>query len=334
MTSISNLNRGSQEGLEPQAGSGANLEIVVLLPCYNEAETIGVVVRAFRQVLPLASIHVFDNNSSDGTAQCAREAGALVHTVRHQGKGNVVRRMFADIEADVYLLADGDGTYDANSAPLLIDALLNNGLDMVVGCRVSDLRESYRLGHRTGNRLLTQCVGVIFGQTFTDMLSGYRVFSRRFVKSYPAHAQGFEVETELTIHALNLRMPVAEIPTPYGTRPEGSSSKLNTWADGWKILLMIARMFKTEKPLLFFSLAFVSCAVLSVLLAIPVLTDYLATGLVPRFPTAILSVAIMLFGTIMLACGIILDTVTRGRMETKRFAYLSHARLTVASQDE
>ncbi len=299
--------------------------IAVLVPCYNEAATIGDVVRDFRRALPGAVVHVFDNSSSDGTAGIARDAGALVRAVSDQGKGNVIRRMFADVDADIYVMVDGDGTYDAGAAPQLVAALLAGGLDMVVGARVSDERAAYRPGHRFGNRLLTQCVATLFGRTFTDMLSGYRVFSRRFVKSFPAHSAGFETETELTVHALELRMPVAEVATLYGARPEGSESKLNTWADGLRILFMIARLFKAERPLLFFSLGFAGCALLSVLLAIPVLDDYLRTGLVPRLPTALLCAALMLFGAILLTCGIVLDTVTRGRAEMKRFAYLLHA---------
>jgi glycosyltransferase involved in cell wall biosynthesis len=299
--------------------------IAVLVPCYNEATTIGSVVRDFQQALPSATIYVFDNNSSDGTANIAREAGAVVRAVSDQGKGNVIRRMFADVDADVYVMVDGDGTYDAKAATQLVQTLLSGALDMVVGTRVSDEREAYRPGHRFGNRLLTHCVATLFGKTFTDMLSGYRAFSRRFVKSFPAHAAGFEIETELTVHALELRMPVAEVATTYGARPEGSESKLNTWSDGFRILFMIARLFKTERPLLFFSLGFFVCALLSVVLAVPVIDEYLRTGLVPRFPTAILCAALMLFGAILLTCGIVLDTVTRGRAEAKRFAYLQHS---------
>lgn len=307
----------------PPTSAISRFRTAVLVPCYNEAATIASVVHAFRQALPQATVYVFDNNSSDGTAQCAKQAGAVVRTVSDQGKGNVVRRMFADIEADAYLLVDGDGTYDATAAPLLLETLVTQGLDMVVGTRVTDTPEAYRAGHRLGNWLLTQSVAALFGRTFTDMLSGYRVFSRRFVKSFPAHAAGFETETELTVHALDLRMPVAELPTAYGARPEGSESKLNTWADGWRILRMIIRLLKAEKPLQFFSVLCVACLLLAVFLALPVLAEYLRTGLVPRFPTAILCMVIVLFGAILLACGIVLDTVTRGRTEMKRFAYLA-----------
>lgn len=303
----------------------ADLRVAVVVPCYDEAATIAAVVRDFRAALPSAAIYVFDNNSTDGTADLAREAGAVVRSVAYQGKGNVIRRMFADVEADVYVMVDGDGTYDAKAAPQLVETLLAGSLDMVVGVRVSDEREAYRLGHRFGNRLLTQCVATLFGHSFTDMLSGYRVFSRRFVKSFPAHASGFETETELTVHALELRMPVAEVATAYGARPEGSQSKLNTWADGLRILLTITRLFKAERPLPFFSLGFFCCVLLALVLAIPVFDTYLHTGLVPRLPTALLCAALILLGTILLACGIVLDTVTRGRLEAKRFAYLSFA---------
>ncbi|MCP3728240.1 glycosyltransferase [Paraburkholderia sp. CNPSo 3272] len=281
-------------------------------------------MRDFQQALPTATIYIFDNNSSDRTAAVAREAGAVVRAAADQGKGNVIRRMFADVDADVYVMVDGDGTYDAKAAPQLVQTLVDDALDMVVGTRVSDEREAYRPGHRFGNRVLTHCVATLFGRTFTDMLSGYRAFSRRFVKSFPAHAAGFEIETELTVHALELRMPVAEVATAYGARPEGSQSKLNTWSDGMRILLMIARLFKAERPLLFFSLGFFICALLSVVLAVPVIDEYLHTGLVPRLPTALLCAALMLFGAIVLTCGIVLDTVTRGRAEAKRFAYLLH----------
>jgi glycosyltransferase involved in cell wall biosynthesis len=315
---------GLQDFLPHSAKPSSALRIAVLVPCYNEAATIASVVRDFQQALPSATVYVFDNNSSDGTSGIAREAGAVVRAVADQGKGSVIRRMFADVDADVYVMVDGDGTYDAKAAPQLVEALVTDALDMVVGTRVSDEREAYRPGHRFGNRLLTQCVATLFGKTFTDMLSGYRAFSRRFVKSFPAHAAGFEIETELTVHALELRMPVAEIATTYGARPEGSESKLNTYSDGMRILFMIARLFKAERPLLFFSLGFFFCALLSVVLAVPVIDEYLHTGLVPRLPTALLCAALMLFGAILLTCGIVLDTVTRGRAEAKRFAYLLH----------
>ena len=297
--------------------------IAILVPCYNEALTIGAIVRDFRACLPGAQIHVFDNNSSDDTVAIARAAGALVRSVPHQGKGNVIRRMFADIEADIYIMVDGDDTYDAAAAPQMAQRLLDEGLDMVVGTRITDEQEAYRFGHRFGNRLLTGCVARLFGRTFTDMLSGYRAFSRRYVKSFAAHSTGFETETELTVHALELRMPVAEVSTVYKSRPEGSSSKLSTYRDGARILLMILRLFKTEKPLLFFSIGAIACMLLAVGLSIPLFETYFATGLVPRQPTAILCTALMLFGVVLLSCGLVLDTVTKGRVEQKRFAYLA-----------
>lgn len=303
----------------------ARQRIAVLVPCYNEALTVGAIVRDFSACLPHAVVYVFDNNSSDATAATARAAGAVVRTVPLQGKGNVVRRMFADIEADLYIMVDGDDTYDASVAPQLAQRLLDDGLDMVVGTRVAGAQQAYRFGHRTGNRLLSGCVALLFGRSFTDMLSGYRVFSRRYVKSFAAHSTGFETETELTVHALELRMPVAEVATAYKARPDGSVSKLDTWRDGWRILLTIVRLFKTEKPLLFFSIGAAACTLLALALALPLVQTYLATGLVPRQPTAILCSALVLFGVILLSCGIILDAVTKGRVEQKRFVYLAVA---------
>lgn len=297
--------------------------IAVLIPCYNEAATVAAVVQGFKRRLPEADIFVFDNRSTDDTARLAAAAGAKVRAVSLPGKGNVVRRMFADVEADVYVMADGDGTYDAEAVVVLVDKLLAEGLDMVVGSRVSTEAETYRAGHRFGNVLLTRAVGFLFGNTFTDMLSGYRVFSRRYVKSFPADASGFEIETELAVHALESRMPVAEIATRYGARPAGSVSKLNTWSDGLRVLMTIGGLYKSEKPLAFFSLGFLLCTSTAVILAAPLFRVYLETGLVPRFPTAILCTGLVLLGVILLACGLILDTVTRGRKEAKRLAYLA-----------
>lgn len=300
--------------------------VAVIVPCHNEAAAVAKVVGDFRAHLPQAQVHVLDNNSSDDTVVRARAAGAQVHAVTLQGKGNVVRRAFADIEADVYVLVDGDDTYEAAAAPVLVRRLLEDGLDMVVGARREQVQAAYRPGHRLGNVLLTRCAGMLFGRAFDDMLSGYRVFSRRYAKSFAAHAQGFETETELAVHALQLRMPVAEVETAYGVRPDGSASKLNTWRDGWRILVTIVKLFKAERPLLFFSIGFVACLLLSIVLAVPLLQTYLATGLVPRFPTAILCVALGLLGFLLLACGLILDTVTRGRIEAKHLAYLAQPR--------
>ncbi|AVR98564.1 glycosyltransferase family 2 protein [Pseudoduganella armeniaca] len=297
--------------------------VAVLVPCFNEATTIAAIVRDFRAALPDAHIYVFDNNSTDDTVRIARNAGATVRHVPTQGKGSVVRRMFADVEADAYIMVDGDDTYDASAAPAMVATLWAEGLDMVVGSRVTEERAAYRFGHRFGNRLLTGCVSTLFGRTFKDILSGYRVFSRRYVKSFAAHSTGFEIETELTIHALELRMPVAEVETVYKSRPQGSFSKLSTYRDGLRILFTILRLFKSEKPLGFYSLGFLVCVLLSVGLAVPLVLTWLQSGLVPRLPTAVLCTALMLFGIVLLTCGIILDAVTKGRIEQKHFAYLS-----------
>ncbi len=301
----------------------AGQRIAILVPCFNEALTIGAIVRDFNACLPQAEVHVFDNNSTDDTVRVASEAGATVRRVPLQGKGNVIRRMFADVEADIYIMVDGDDTYDASVAPQLAQRLVEDGLDMLVGSRVSSEQAAYRFGHRFGNRMLTGCVAMLFGRSFSDMLSGYRVFSRRYVKSFAAHSSGFETETELTVHALELRMPVAEVATVYKSRPEGSVSKLDTYRDGMRIMMMILRLFKTERPLLFFSIGFFACTLLAIALSVPVIQTYLATGLVPRQPTAILCASLVLFGVILLSCGLILDTVTKGRVEQMRFAYLS-----------
>jgi glycosyltransferase involved in cell wall biosynthesis len=306
-----------------ERGKEVDHDVAVILPCYNEASTIAQVVADFRQYLPNARIYVFDNNSTDGTSEVARAAGAQVRRVALQGKGNVIRRMFADVDADVYVMVDGDNTYDASVASQLIETLVNEGLDMVVGCRVSDEAAAYRAGHRLGNVMLTGFAASIFGRTFRDMLSGYRIFSRRYVKSFPAHAQGFETETELAVHALELRMPVAEVDTYYGSRPEGSVSKLNTYRDGFRILMTILKLFKLERPLAFFSICFFASLLLSIVLAIPLFETYVNTGLVPRMPTAVLCAALVLLGFLFLVCGLVLDTVTKGRLEAKRFAYLA-----------
>ena len=300
-----------------------DLHIAVLIPCYNEEATVATVIGDFRQALPQSTIYVYDNNSRDRTRQLAQEAGAIVRSEPLQGKGNVVRRMFADIEADIYVLVDGDATYDATKAPEMIHCLLDQRLDMVNGARVTVIEEAYRPGHRFGNWMLTGIVRWIFGDRFRDMLSGYRVFSRRYVKSFPSLAGGFEIETELTVHALHLRMPTAEIDTPYKERPEGSASKLSTFRDGWKILWMILVLVKEEKPMPFFSVISACFALGSILLMLPILSEFLATGLVPRLPTAVLSMGMMILGFLCLACGLILDTVTRGRCEIKRMRYLN-----------
>ncbi|MBV9932026.1 MAG: glycosyltransferase [Alphaproteobacteria bacterium] len=302
---------------------GERLRIAVLLPCYNEEAAIGQTVAAFRAALPEARIYVYDNNSRDRTREVAAAAGAIVRAERMQGKGNVVRRMFADVEADVYVMADGDATYDASAAPELVARLTGEQLDMVVGARRSEVEAAYRRGHRFGNRLLTGMLARIFGRTFTDILSGYRVFSRRFVKSFPALSRGFETETEISVHALELAMPVAEVVTAYGARPEGSHSKLSTWRDGWRILRTILHLFRIERPVLFYGGFAGLLAALAIVLAVPLVVTYAQTHLVPRFPTAILATGLMIVAVISFAVGLILDTVVRGRREMRRLAYLA-----------
>ena len=298
------------------------LEIAVLIPCFNEEVAVPRVIRDFRKALPNASIYVYDNASTDRTAEVAAQEGAIVGHEPFPGKGNVMRRMFSDIDADVYVLVDGDDTYDAEAAPKLVRTLLDDQLDMVNGARVTTIKEAYRFGHRFGNRLLTGLVQGIFGKQFDDMLSGYRVFSRRFVKSFPAISNGFEIETELTVHALELRMKTAEVPIRYKDRPAGSDSKLNTIRDGIRILRMIGLLVKEERPLMFFGCVFALLALLSIGLVTPVVLEFLRTALVPRLPTAVLSAAIMLLAFLSMACGLILDTVTHSRRELKRLAYL------------
>jgi glycosyltransferase involved in cell wall biosynthesis len=297
--------------------------IAVLIPCFNEAAAIGTVVADFRAALPGAVIHVYDNNSTDGTAAAARAAGAVVRHEALQGKGNVVRRMFADVEADIYVLVDGDDTYEAAAAPRMVALLCERGLDMVTGTRTGGGAAAYRRGHRFGNRVLTGLVAGVFGDRVSDMLSGYRVFSRRFVKSFPALAGGFETETEFTVHALELGMPIGEVPTAYKERPPGSASKLNTIRDGVRILRTILVLVKEERPLPFFGFAALALLLAGLGLFVPVLLTYLETGLVPRLPTAVLSLGLVLLSFLSLACGLVLDTVTRGRKEAKRIAYLS-----------
>ncbi|HUN50185.1 MAG TPA: glycosyltransferase family 2 protein [Candidatus Sulfotelmatobacter sp.] len=299
------------------------LRVAVLIPCYNEEQAIAKVVGDFRRALPDAAVYVYDNNSRDQTMARAAAAGARVRRETLQGKGHVVRRMFADLEADVYVLVDGDDTYHAPSAPAMVARLVGEQLDMVVGCRVGEEAAAYRSGHRLGNALLTGFVARLFGNRFRDMLSGYRVFSRRFAKSFPALTQGFEIETELTVHALGLAMPTAEMDTPYGARPRGSVSKLSTFRDGFRILISIVKLFKDERPLIFFGFACEILAAASLIVVYPVVVTFLQTGLVPRLPTAMLATGLMLLAFLSLACGLILDTVTRGRREMKRLAYLA-----------
>jgi glycosyltransferase involved in cell wall biosynthesis len=301
-----------------------SLRIAVLLPCYNEAAAIAQTIADFRAALPGAAIYVYDNNSSDATREVAAAAGAIVRTERMQGKGNVVRRMFADVDADIYVMADGDATYDAAAAPALVKQLIDDNLDMVVGARKSEVEAAYRRGHRLGNAMLTGMLARIFGRTFTDILSGYRIFSRRFVKSFPVLSVGFEIETEITVHALELRMPVAEQVTAYAARPDGSESKLNTWGDGLRILGTILKLFRYERPLAFFGFIATVFMLMSIILGIPLFITFVKTGLVPRFPTAILATGLMILATLNGLCGLILDTVVRGRLEVRRLAYLSY----------
>ena len=300
------------------------MKIAVLLPCYNEETAIVQTVAGFRAALPDAMIYVYDNNSSDRTVDVARAAGAVVRTERMQCKGNVVRRMFADIDADVYVMADGDATYEAAAAPTLIARLVDEKLDMVVGARKSEIDDAYRRGHRLGNKMLTGMLTQVFGRSFTDILSGYRVFSRRFVKSFPVLSAGFEIETEISVHALELKMPTAEVVTAYAARPEGSVSKLSTYSDGWRILRTIAMLARFERPLAFFGFSGLVFAMMAIFLSIPLVLTYLQTGQVPRFPTAILATGLMILAFLNFFAGLILDTVVRGRREVRRLAYLQY----------
>lgn len=297
--------------------------VAVIVPCYNEAITIARVIADFRAALPDARIHVYDNNSTDGTADIARAHGAEVRHVALQGKAQVMRRLFADVDAEVYLMVDGDDTYHAASAPRLVEAVLAGGADMVVGVRESTAEIAYRPGHVLGNRLLTGFLSWLFGRPCKDILSGYRVLSRRCVKSFPVLSTGFGIEAELTVHALEMSMPIAEVGTPYKERPEGSVSKLSTWRDGFRVLWTILRLFVAERPLLFYGLVSTALAALAVALAVPLLATWLDTGLVPRFPTAILATGLGILSALSLTAGVVLDTVTRGRREQKMLAYLA-----------
>lgn len=297
--------------------------VAVLLPCYNEEAAIAQVIAGFRAALPEAILYVYDNNSRDRTVEIARAAGVVVRTERMQGKGHVVRRMFADIEADVYLMADGDLTYDPNAAPEMVRQLIDERLDMVVGTRQHEAKEAYRGGHVLGNRLFTGLLARLFGRSFSDIFSGYRVFSRRFVKSFPVLSEGFEIETEMSVHALELRMPVGEVETTYGARPEGSESKLSTYRDGWRILKTIGTLYRVERPVLFYGSIGALLLLAAVILSVPLVFTYLDTGLVPRFPTAILVTGMTIVAVLCFFAGLILDTVTRGRREMRRLAYLA-----------
>lgn len=301
-----------------------SLSVAVLLPCYNEETTIAGVVAGFREALPGARIVVFDNNSTDLTALRARSAGAQVVRVPHQGKGNVVRRMFADIDADIYVMADGDGTYAPEDAPLLINTLMTEHADMAVGTRRGVGEDAGRNGHAFGNRLFNALYHRLFGRDFTDIFSGYRAFTRRYVKSFPAVSAGFEIETEMSVHASMLKLPVVEIALDYGRRPEGSASKLSTYRDGLKILWMFAMLMKETQPIRFFGAISGVCFAASLVLMAPVLAEYFATGLVPRIPTWVLSMALMMMSMLFAIAGLVLDSVARGRAEQKRMVYLSY----------
>jgi glycosyltransferase involved in cell wall biosynthesis len=307
----------------PSPGDSWDTRIAVLIPCFNEEATVGTVVTDFRHALPSADIYVYDNNSGDGTIAAARKAGAIVRSESLRGKGNVVRRMFADIEADIYILVDGDNTYDAAAAPALALHLVEQRLDLVNARRISGRNDTHRFGHRTGNAVVTWIVARVFGNRFTDMLSGYKALSRRFVKSFPITASsGFEIETELTVHALELNMPIGEVPSSYKERPAGSSSKLRTLRDGLRIIWTIFVLVKEERPLAFFSAIFALLTTTSLILAAPIVVTFIETSTVPRLPTAVLATGEMLLAFLSLACGLILDTVTRGRKEMKQLHYL------------
>ena len=301
------------------------LDIAVIVPCFNEAAAIDKVVREFRAALPTATVYVYDNNSTDNTAEVARAAGAEVRHETRRGKGNVVRRMFQDIDADVYVMVDGDDTYEASAAPKLVEKLVAENLDMLVGKRVETHQAAYRMGHRLGNRVLTGLVAWLFGSQIDDMLSGYRVFSRRFVKTFPSFSREFEIETELTVHAMQMKMAIAEVETNYKERPPGSVSKLRTFREGWRILVTIINLMRNERPLLFFTLIGLLFLAVGVVLATPVFLEYLDTGLVRRFPTAILSFTLGLVAVVCVATGLILDLVSHVRRETKKLAYLSYS---------
>ena len=297
--------------------------IAVLLPCYNEEATIAATVEGFRTAIPGAVVYVYDNNSRDRTREVAAAAGAVVRSERQQGKGHVVRRMFADIDADVYVMADGDLTYDPTAAPEMVSLLIDGQFDMVVGTRRHEAAEAYRGGHVLGNRMFTGLLARLFGRSFNDIFSGYRVFSRRFVKSFPVLSSGFEIETEMSVHALELRMPVGEVETRYLARPEGSESKLSTYGDGWRILKTIATLYRVERPTLFYGSIGALLLAAALVLSVPLVITYLHTGLVPRVPTAILVTGMVIVAVLCFFAGLILDTVTRGRREMRRLAYLS-----------
>ena len=298
-------------------------KVAVIIPCFNEALSIAAVIKKFKKSLPSAHIFVFDNNSTDGTGKVAEKAGAYVKYIKLKGKGHVVRRMFADIDADIYVMVDGDDTYEVEKSNHLVKYFMQNNLDMLVGVRNTNEKKAYRLGHRFGNWLITSCINYLFGHSFKDILSGFRVFSKRFVKTFPANSDGFEIETELTIHSLEMKMPIDEVDIKYFSRMPGSQSKLNSYLDGLKIIFMITRLFKEKKPLSFFTFGSFISILISIVLAIPIVKEFLITGLVPRFPTAILCLGLCIIGAILLVCGIILDEVSKNRRTSNYLHYLS-----------
>lgn len=309
---------------EIQASTRPQPRIAVTIPCYNEAVTIAKVIEDFRVALPTAAIYIYDNNSTDNTAQIAADAGAIVRTELRQGKGHVVRRIFADIEADIYVMADGDDTYDASLAPTLVELLGKNHVDMVVGIRAGVTEDAGREGHAFGNKLFNWLYNKMFGNQFTDIFSGYRVFTRRFVKSFPAVSAGFEIETEMSVHCSQLGISTLERPTPYGVRPDDSHSKLRTFHDGFRILGMFAMLAKETRPAAFFGMIGLALSMFAALLFLPVAWTFLSTGTVPRLPTAVLSMGMVVTGSIAAVCGLILDSLARARIEAKRSVFLSY----------
>ncbi len=292
-------------------------EIAVLIPCYNESKTIAKVVKEYKKALPEAKIYVYDNNSTDGTGEIAKKAGAIVKQEHRQGKGNVVRSMFRDIEADCYLMIDGDGTYPADAAQKMCDAVLKNGADMVVGDRLSStyFQENKRRFHGFGNKLVRFLINLIFRSHVKDIMTGYRAFSRDFVKTYPVLSKGFEIETEMTIHALDKNFYIEEVPVNYKDREEGSESKLNTVSDGIKVIATIARLFEEHKPMLFFGLVSLVCLIISLAMGIPVFVEFFQTGEVLRFPTLIVAGFLLVIAVMTMVCGIILQVVVRKHKE-------------------
>lgn len=303
-------------------------KVAVLIPCYNEAVTIGKVVDDFKRVLPDADIYVYDNNSKDDTAAIAEDHGAIVRTEPRQGKGNVVRQMFREIDADYYIMVDGDDTYPAEAAPRLLEPLMNDTADMTVGDRLSNGtygEENDRAFHGFGNNLVRWLIKVIYGYAFDDVMTGYRAFNRIFVKTMPVLSEGFQIETELSIHAVDKRFRITDVPIDYRDRPEGSYSKLSTFGDGAKVLRAIASLFKDHKPMAFFGWLALILIVLGLIAGIPVIAEYFQTGLVPRFPTAILAIALVICGALSFTAGIILDTVAKaGRKQWELFTYQAY----------